>query len=256
LNRNGFHVLRIKIDRLPVIADIAIHDERSADVSFVPKLVIFDCDGVLIDSELLSADTMISELKKVGIDIDHQFFFTELVGKSFKQGLEILSVKFGRAPDHDFPENFRTELRSRFEDELKPIEGIANLIDSLKIPCCVATSSAPDRAAHSLTVAGLIDKFKGHVYTSTMVKNGKPAPDLFLYAAEMMGIQPAHCVVVEDSLYGLQGARAAGMQAWHFSGGGHYQRGYALPADAVFDRSFSHMRDIHQALNELGAATK
>lgn len=225
-------------------------------MSFVPKLVIFDCDGVLIDSELLSADSMISELKKVGIEIDYHFFFTELVGKSFKQGLDILAAKFGRAPDHDFPENFRQELRSRFEDQLQPINGIAHLIDNLKIPCCVATSSAPDRAVHSLTVAGLVEKFKGHIYTSTMVKNGKPAPDLFLYAAEMMGIAPSACIVVEDSFYGLQGARAAGMQAWHFSGGSHYKRGYSLPADAVFDRSFSHMSDIESALAELGVATK
>lgn len=225
-------------------------------MSIMPKLVIFDCDGVLIDSELLSADTMISELKKIGIHIDYHFFFTELVGKSFKQGLEILAPKFGRTPDHDFPENFRQELRSRFEDRLQPIAGIARLIDSLNIPCCVATSSAPDRAVHSLTVAGLVDKFKGHIYTSTMVKNGKPAPDLFLYAAEMMGVAPEACIVVEDSFYGLQGARAAGMQGWHFSGGSHYRNGYALPADAVFDRSFTSMTDIHAALAELGVATQ
>lgn len=256
LIRNGFCALLIDIDPSRAIADIPAHDQRSADVSFVPKLVIFDCDGVLIDSELLSADSMISELKKVGIEIDYRFFFTELVGKSFKQGLEILAARFGRAPDHDFPENFRKELRGRFEDQLQPIDGIAHLIDSLKIPCCVATSSAPDRAAHSLTVAGLIDKFKGHIYTSTMVKNGKPAPDLFLYAAEMMGIAPVHCIVVEDSVYGLQGARAAGMQAWHFSGGSHYQRGYALPENADFDRSFSHMRDVESALVAMGVAAK
>ena len=223
-------------------------------MTFTPKLVIFDCDGVLIDSELLSADTMIAELEKIGIHIDYAFFFKELVGKSFQQGLEILEAKFGRRPDHEFPEHFRVELRSRFEDQLKPIDGIAELIDSLDIPCCVATSSSPDRAAHSLTVAGLIDKFKGHIYTSTMVKHGKPAPDLFLYAAEMMGVAPEHCIVVEDSVYGLIGARAAGMQGWHFSGGSHYQRGYHLPEHAVLDRSFSSMRDIKAALIALGVA--
>lgn len=223
-------------------------------MSFKPKLVIFDCDGVLIDSELLSADTMIAELGKIGISIDYQFFFKELVGKSFKQGLDILEAKFGRRPDHDFPENFRVELRSRFENSLKPIPNIADVIDSLKIPCCVATSSAPDRALHSLTVAGLADKFKGHIYTSTMVKNGKPAPDLFLYAAEMMGVAPDHCIVIEDSFYGLQGARAASMQAWHFSGGIHYQNGYRLPEGAVFDRSFNSMKEIYAALMALGVA--
>ena len=223
-------------------------------MTFIPKLIIFDCDGVLIDSELLSADAMISELHKVGIDIDYRFFFDELVGKSFKQGLEILAAKFGRAPDHEFPDRFRVELRSRFENELKPIAGVGKLIDSLKIPCCVATSSAPDRALHSLTVAGLVDKFKGHIYTATMVKNGKPAPDLFLYAADIMGIAAADCIVVEDSVYGLQGARAAGMQAWHFSGGSHYQRGYRLPEQTAFDRSFSSMYDVHSALIDLGAA--
>lgn len=218
------------------------------------QLVIFDCDGVLIDSELLSADAMISELKNTGIEIDYRFFFDQLVGKSFKQGLEILKARYGRSPNDAFPENFKIELRRRFEEELKPIAGIAHLIDRLIIPCCVATSSAPDRAVHSLTVAGLIDKFKGHVYTSTMVKNGKPAPDLFLYAAEMMGVAPENCVVVEDSVYGLQGARAAGMQAWHFSGGSHYQRGYALPADTPHDQSFSSMKDLLAVLVESGVA--
>ena len=224
-------------------------------MTFTPKLVIFDCDGVLIDSELLSADTMIAELEKIGIHIDYAFFFKELVGKSFQQGLEILEAKFGRRPDHEFPERFRVELRSRFEDQLKPIDGIAELINSLKIPCCVATSSSPDRAVHSLTVAGLVDKFKGHIYTSTMVKHGKPAPDLFLYAAEMMGVASEHCIVVEDSLYGLIGAHAAGMQGWNFSGGSHYQRGYHLPDNAVLDRRFSSMRDIHEALVELDVAS-
>ena len=218
------------------------------------QLVIFDCDGVLIDSELLSADTMISELRKIGIEIDYRFFFDQLVGKSFKQGLELLKAQFGRSPSDDFPENFRIELRRRFEAQLKPIAGISTLIDRLIIPCCVATSSSPDRAVHSLTVAGLIDKFKGHVYSSTMVKNGKPAPDLFLYAAEMMGVEPASCVVVEDSVYGLQGARSAGMQAWHFSGGSHYERGYALPANTPCDRSFSTMKELHTAFIESGVA--
>ena len=222
---------------------------------FEPKLVIFDCDGVLIDSELLSADTMIAELEKIGIHIDYAFFFKELVGKSFKQGLEILEAKFGRRPDHEFPEHFRVELRSRFEDDLKPIPHIAELIDTLKIPCCVATSSSPDRAAHSLTVTGLIEKFGGHIYTSTMVKNGKPAPDLFLYAADMMGVAPQNCIVIEDSFYGLQGARAAGMQGWHFSGGSHYQHGYQLPEGAVFDRSFTSMKEINAALVALGVAS-
>lgn len=223
-------------------------------MSFKAQLVIFDCDGVLVDSELLSAATMISELMKIGIVIDYKFFFEELVGKSFKQGLEILEAKFGRTPNIEFPEHFRKELRSQFENHLKPIPDIAQLIDSLKIPCCVATSSAPDRAVHSLTVTGLADKFKGHIYTSTMVQHGKPAPDLFLYAAEMMGVPPQNCIVIEDSVYGLQGARAAGMQAWHFSGGSHYQNGYRLPETAAFDQSFTNMLDIQAALVKLGAA--
>lgn len=225
-------------------------------MTFIPKLVIFDCDGVLIDSELLSADSMISELDKIGIKINYRFFFEKLVGKSFKQGLEIIEAQFGRAPDHDFSDRFRVELRSRFEDQLKPIDGIAELIDHLNIPCCVATSSAPDRAVHSLTVAGLVNKFESHIYTATMVKNGKPAPDLFLYAAEMMGVAPQHCIVIEDSFYGLQGARAANMHGWHFSGGSHYLQGYRLPEGAVFDRSFTTMKEIGAALVELGVASK
>lgn len=115
----------------------------------------------------------------------------------------------------------RAETRALFEAELQAIGGIADLLDRLLCRRCVASSSTPERLQHSLSLVGLYDRLAPHIFSATMVRNGKPAPDLFLHAAVEMGVPPSNCVVIEDSVPGVTAARAAGVPAIGFTGGSH-----------------------------------
>ncbi|MUZ72813.1 HAD-IA family hydrolase [Agrobacterium vitis] len=208
------------------------------------KLVIFDCDGVLVDSEPISVEVMVAEFEKAGVPIDADYVYRNFLGRSMATVVETAREEFSFAIGETFLTSLRTHLYRRFRQDLKPIAGLHTALDDLGkagVGWCVASSSQPDRIALSLSVTGLIERFEPHIFSATMVKNGKPAPDLFLYAAEKMGIDPHHCMVVEDSPAGLTAARAAGMRALAFTGGGHatgeiyHDSVDALKPDGKFD---------------------
>ena len=204
-------------------------------------LIIFDCDGVLIDSEVLSASVFIAELEKNDIQIDRRVFFERMIGRSFEQGIFTIREETGKTPPPDFKETVRHALLERFSQALRPIKDITTLLQALNTSVCVATSSDPIRAARSLAITGLDSFFKDRVFTASMVKNGKPAPDLFLHAASALNTKAERCIVIEDSAYGLIAAKAAGMTAWHFTGGGHFSEGYSVDPEIARDRSFTDM---------------
>ncbi|MBB4952607.1 HAD superfamily hydrolase (TIGR01509 family) [Agrobacterium vitis] len=217
------------------------------------KLVIFDCDGVLVDSEPISVEVMVAEFEKAGVAIDADYVYRNFLGRSMATVVETARAEFSFAIGETFLNGLRHHLYERFRQDLKPITGLHAALDDLAkagIGWCVASSSQPDRIALSLTVTGLIERFQPHIFSATMVKNGKPAPDLFLYAAEKMATHPHQCVVVEDSPAGLMAARAAGMTALAFTGGGHAQgEAYessiaALNPDARPNARFDAMADL------------
>jgi HAD superfamily hydrolase (TIGR01509 family) len=187
-------------------------------------LVIFDCDGVLIDSELLSVEADVACLAEYGIALSAEEIIERYTGTS---GMAAdLEARYGRALA-GLDERHRQLVRPLFERSLKPIPGIAALLDSLPGQRCVASSSSPERLDHALSLVGLYDRLAPHIFSASMVARGKPAPDLFLHAAERMGVAPAGCIVVEDSLPGIAAALAAGMTAIGFAGGGHCAPGHA-----------------------------
>lgn len=188
-------------------------------------LVIFDCDGVLIDSELLSCDALISALCKFGVSVDRDFVFRDCIGHSFPEVAAKISARNGRLLPEHFGETYRQALLSSFEKHLKPMAGTKEMLAMLGIPYCVATSSSAERAERSLALAGLA-KMGAPVFSASMVERGKPAPDLFLLAAQSMGVSPRHCLVVEDSVPGILAARAAQMAVWRFTGGSHFEMGF------------------------------
>jgi HAD superfamily hydrolase (TIGR01509 family) len=159
-------------------------------------------------------------------------------------------VEHYEALGRSIPEQFSTELtagvRAAFTSALCPIEGVSSVLEGLQIPHCVASSSDVDRVSFSLALTGLAAHFDGRLYTSQMVERGKPAPDLFLYAAERMQANPRHTLVIEDSVSGVTAAKAAGMTAWGFVGGSHYQSrdGKAILLGAGADRVFERMADF------------
>ena len=202
-------------------------------------LVIFDCDGVLIDSEVISAAMLISELAQYGVVIDLEFVSRQFLGRSYPVVIKEVRETFGIVlPDH-FESDYRARLLAAFERDLKIMPGILSVLARLGVRSCVATSSSPERVAKSLHLVGLDQWFGASVFTASMVAHGKPAPDLFLLTATRMGVPPGRCLVVEDSLNGVRAGLAAGMHVWRFTGGSHL-RGLDLstPVDATAHRGF------------------
>lgn len=183
-------------------------------------LVIFDCDGVLIDSELISARVLTDLAAEVGIRFELAHVREHFLGRSFPTVARSIREDFGRALPEDFETRYRARLLERFEVELRPMPGLLEVLPRLAVPACVATSSSPQRASRSLAIVGL-DRVFPQVFTASLVARGKPAPDLFLHAAAAMGARPERCLVIEDSRPGLLAARAAGMQVAFFAGGSH-----------------------------------
>ncbi len=191
-------------------------------------LVIFDCDGVLIDSEAISARMLVAEMAARGIEIDLEYVARHFLGRSYPVVLKVIAQDFGVDLPESFEADYRRRLLAAFETQLQVMPGVTGALDRLARPYCLATSSSPSRLARSLEIAGLSGRFAGRVSTASEVARGKPAPDLFLLAARKAGADPAHCLVIEDSLNGVRAALAAGMEAWRFTGGSHF-RDIALP---------------------------
>ena len=210
-------------------------------------LVIFDCDGVLIDSEIISAQMLIDELAALGVQIDLTYVARHFLGRSYPTVMETIRREFNLILPPEFEEQYRARLLARFEKDLKIMPHVAQVLAQLRLPFCIATSSSPMRAAKSLSMVGLGHLAGPRLFTSTMVARGKPAPDLFLHAAAQMGADPARCLVIEDSLTGVRAALAAGMPVWRFTGGSHLKdRVLDEPEDARADRRFASFADFFQ----------
>ena len=202
-------------------------------------LVIFDCDGVLIDSEVISARMLIAELHGYGVDITLDFVSRHFLGRSYPVVMQEIRQRYNVALPDRFEADYRARLLAAFQRDLAIMPHVKATIAQLRRPFCVATSSSPERVAQSLTLVGLAETFGPRVFTASRVANGKPAPDLFLFTAAQMGADPARCLVIEDSLNGVRAGLAAGMQVWRFTGGSHL-RGLDLsaPPDARAHREF------------------
>ncbi len=200
-----------------------------------PELVIFDCDGVLVDSEPLAIRIDAIMLAEVGMPMSEEEIIDRFVGRSPSVTRDAIEAHLGHPLPEDWDERFRQMFNDVYERELRPIDGIESALDQISARTCVASSSDPDRLDYKLKLTGLYDRFAGRIFSATAVQNGKPAPDLFLYAAQRMGVRPGACAVVEDSQYGVQAARAAGMEAFGYSGSVTPARMLQGPTTTVFD---------------------
>ncbi len=209
-------------------------------------LVIFDCDGVLVDSERPANRLLTRYLNDHGIDIAVEETEATFVGLSLKTCAELVHTRFGvRLPDN-FVQEIRRLTAEVLAREVTAIAGVRQAVTALEGPTCVASSGEVSKMQLTLGTTGILDLFDGRLYSATMVKRGKPAPDLFLHAARQCGVTPDDCIVVEDSPFGLQAARAAGMRALGFTGGGHrdHDRDHQMLTDAGADLVFQHMIDL------------
>ena len=185
-------------------------------------LVIFDCDGVLVDSEPLSLACLTAGLNRIGVAIDLATVRTRFTGTSMPSIMAHIARDYRIVAPEGFVEAVKAETLALFDAELRAMRGVAEAVAALGLPACVASSSDPVRLRHSLTLTGLLPLFGAHVFSSAQVQRGKPFPDLFLFAAERMGVRPEACLVIEDSVPGVTAARSAGMRVAGFTGGGHW----------------------------------
>ena len=191
-----------------------------------PELIIFDCDGVLVDSELIASKLLAEHLTTHGFPITDKESRSRFIGYSIAKIIGEV-----RAEGVNLPDEFETFLkqadRTVFTVELKAISGVANTLSQLPHPKCVASSGAPAKIKSNLALTGLINYFQpNHLFSSKMIKNSKPAPDLFLHAADYFSVDPKNCLVIEDTPIGVQAGLAAGMSVFGFVGGSHCDDAY------------------------------
>jgi HAD superfamily hydrolase (TIGR01509 family) len=204
-----------------------------------PELLVFDCDGVLVDSETIACRVDVELFAAIGIRTSFEEIRDRFVGSSSGAMCETLSREHGVALPDGFRRRLLDAVLARFETDLAAIPGIPDALAKLPQPRCVASSSEPHRIRRSLELTGLLAHFDPHLFSAQMVERGKPAPDLFLHAAARMGVAPERALAIEDSVTGVTAARAAGMTVLGFAGGGHCgprhdERLRAAGAAAVF----------------------
>jgi HAD superfamily hydrolase (TIGR01509 family) len=183
------------------------------------ELVIFDCDGVLVDSERLAVRVESEYLTELGWPLGQAEIVERFLGRADRYMDEAIQAQLGDRLPADWREQFSRRYREAYAAELVPVDGVLEALDRITIPTCVASSGSHDKLRFTLGHTGLYQRFEGRIFSGHEVAAGKPAPDLFLHAAARMGAEPARCAVVEDSRFGVQAARAAGMRAFGYTGG-------------------------------------
>lgn len=217
------------------------HPESGAPGSRRPfDLVIFDCDGVLVDSESIAIRVDQRVLADLGWELGLEEIVERFVGRSEAHFVAEAERHLGIRLDADWEQKYQHWYRTAFERDLAAVDGIEDALAQLRLPHCVASSGTHAKMQRTLGQTGLLPAFEGRIFSASEVERGKPAPDLFLHAARMLGAEPAGCAVVEDSLYGVQAARAAGMHVFAFGGGVTPAARLAGPGTTVF----RHMREL------------
>lgn len=209
-----------------------------------PALVIFDCDGVLVDTEPVSNAVLSAALAHHGVRISADDCRMRFVGRTIEAVQGAVEAEIGRALGADWPDRVRRETEAAFDRGVQPISGIEAAVAAVKaagLPYCVASSGKFAKMRKSLGTARLLPHFEDVLFSAEQVQRGKPAPDLFLFAAERMGAAPASCVVIEDSVPGVQAGRAAGMRVLAYAGDPMSVKAGLLETGA---ESFSHMNDL------------
>jgi len=189
-------------------------------------VIIFDCDGVLVDSEVISCRAHAETLTRHGYPITSEQVFHRFLGRSTRQANMEVEAELGRALPDDFHLQLQDELFRTFEADLEAVPHIHTALDRIDHAVCVASSGSQQRMRVTLGRTMLYDRFAPNIFSASQVDNGKPAPDLFLFAAEQMNVPPERCIVIEDSVAGVIGGRAAGMPVIGFHGGSHCRPGY------------------------------
>ena len=217
-------------------------------------LVIFDCDGVLVDSEALACVVHADVLTQHGYPITHEQVHARFLGRSAREARAEVEAELGRTLPDAYTVQLKAEIDRVFGEQLVPMPHLKQTLPKLSQRICVASSGTPTRIRSSLTTTGLIDNFAPHLFSAMQVERGKPAPDLFLFAAQQMQVFPAKCLVIEDSIPGVIAGAAAGMTVLGFCGGSHCAPDHvAALSVAGASAIFADMRQLPQMIAEMAA---
>jgi len=206
------------------------------------KCVIFDCDGVLVDSEPIANQILVDMANNLGAHIDFDFAMKHFKGSHFSDCIKIIRSLVNQPIPDTFEAEYRTRSLESFKKELKPIEGVAEVIEQLKLPFCVASSGTESKMRFNLNLVGLLPYFLNNMFSCYTIQKFKPEPDVFLWAAKTMGFQPNECIVIEDSLLGVQAALNGGFDVFGFTA-----HDYQNELEGLATKTFKSMR----LLNEL-----
>lgn len=208
------------------------------------KCILFDCDGVLVDSEPIALSTLVNLANRFGVDIDLEFATQYFKGNSFKEVMAIIELFRKKPLPNNFEQTYRKTTFDRFQKELKPIPGITELIPQLKIPFAVVSSGPRNKIRHNLKLTGLIDHFEENIFSCYDLQKWKPNPAIYIHAAKKMGFDPKECLIIEDSLMGVQAGVASGASVYAYAAHAHNKE--ALQATGA--KLFYNMSDLLEIL--------
>lgn len=207
----------------------------AAQVTGDIDLVIFDCDGVLVDTEPLALRVCLGLGAELGWPLTKGEIVDRFLGRSDRAVMAQVAERIGEAGAATWAMRYEQRLAAAIDTELAEVDGVSEALAALTLPHCIASSGSHAKMRRTLGRTGLYERFAGRVFSASEVERGKPAPDLFLHAARRMGVAPERCVVVEDSQYGVQAARAAGMRSFGYAGGLTPAHWLAGEGTVVFD---------------------
>ena len=186
--------------------------------------MIFDCDGVLVDSETLACELEAERFAEIGLPMTTAEITERFLGRSTAFVNAVIAEHLGGPLPAERERYWESRYRALLAERLRPIPGVTEALGRITLPVCVASSSGPESIAFKLSLCGLAERFGDRIFSASQVTHGKPAPDLFLLAADRLNAEPTRCAVIEDSPVGVQAGRAAGMRTFAYAGGGMVAR--------------------------------
>ncbi|WP_138434881.1 HAD family hydrolase [Winogradskyella algicola] len=208
------------------------------------KCIIFDCDGVLVDSEPISNQVMVDLANALGANIDLDYAYQHFKGNSFNECANKISKLITQKLPIDFEEQYRKESYQRFQKEIKPIDGVKDVLQDLKIPFCVASSGPVKKIKLNLELTGLSSFFQDKtIFSCYAIKKWKPDPAVFLWAAETMGFKNDECLVIEDSSIGIEAAISGGFDVFGFTA-----HDYKDELHKKATKTFDHLKNLKELL--------
>jgi HAD superfamily hydrolase (TIGR01509 family) len=181
------------------------------------KCIIFDCDGVLIDSESIAIGVLVDMANYLGANMNVEESLISLKGKAFNRCMEFISKRINKPLPINFETDYRINTFEAFREKIQPIKGIQDVIENLTIPFCVASSGPENKIRLNLEITGLLPFFESNIFSCYAIQKWKPEPDIFLWAAETMGFKPNECLVIEDSISGIRAAKTGGFDVYGYT---------------------------------------